>query len=102
MNTVTWIAIYMPLFILFFIILPQQRQVRKVLLIKKKRMGLKKMTNEILQKYIGTTCTISTGSFGTALVGEIITINENWIEVQTKKGIELINAEFVQSIKIKK
>jgi len=32
--------------------------------------------------------------------GKIINVNENWIEVETKKGIELINAEFVQSIKI--
>ncbi len=28
-------------------------------------------------------------------------VNENWIEVETKKGKELINAEFIQSIKIK-
>ena len=26
----------------------------------------------------------------------------SWVEVETKKGKELINAEFVQSIKIKK
>ena len=26
--------------------------------------------------------------------------NENWIEVETKKGNELVNADFVQSIKI--
>ena len=58
------------------------------------------MTNEIIKRYIGKNCRISTGSFGTNLIGEIIEVNENWIEVKTKKGMELINAEFVQSIKI--
>lgn len=59
------------------------------------------MTNELISKYIGKGCKISTGSYGTTVVGRIISINENWIEVETKKGIELINAEFIQSIKIK-
>lgn len=58
------------------------------------------MTNEMLLKYIGQKCIISTGSFGTNVIGEIMEIKENWIEVETKKGRELINSEFVQSIKI--
>ena|GEM_PF-3822818 len=52
------------------------------------------------QRNIGRVCKISTGSMGTNVAGKIIDINENWIEVETKKGNELINAEFVQSIKI--
>lgn len=59
------------------------------------------MNNELISKYIGKNCKISTGTYGTTVVGKIISINENWIEVETKKGIELINAEFIQSIKIK-
>jgi len=60
------------------------------------------MNNELISKYIGKNCKISTGTYyGTAAVGKIISINENWMEVETKKGIELINAEFIQSIKIK-
>lgn len=58
------------------------------------------MTNEVIKKYIGKNCKISTGSFGTNVIGKIIDVSENWIEVETKKGKELINAEFIQSIKI--
>jgi len=58
------------------------------------------MTNELIKKYIGKNCRISTGSFGTNSVGKIIEVNENWIEVETKKGVEIINAEFIQSIKV--
>lgn len=92
----------MPIFILIFIIVPQQREVQRYVVIKnskKKRGNI--MTNEVINKYIGKNCKISTGSYGTTVVGRIVNINENWIEVETKKGIELVNAEFIQSIKIK-
>ena len=91
----------MPLFIVFFVILPQQRELRKSIILKRKRRKeLIIMTNEVIKKYMGNNCKISTGSFGTNVIGKIIDVNENWIEVETKKGKELINAEFIQSIKI--
>lgn len=101
LNLATWIAIYLPILMLFFVILPQQRNIQKFVIKKiKNRKGFKIMTNEILKKYIGKECRISTGSLGTNVAGKIIDINENWIEVETKKGMEVINAEFIQSIKI--
>ncbi|SHH75924.1 hypothetical protein [Clostridium grantii] len=103
MNSGTWISIYMPLFILFFIVLPQHSASSKRVIIKiKRRRGVKIMMNEILKKYIGMNCQISTGSLGTNLVGKIINVDERWIEVETKAGEQVINSEFVQSIKIMK
>jgi len=99
MNSSLWIAIYLPLFIIFVIILPQQNALRKIV-VKKKKGGRKTMANEVIKKYIGYKCNISTGTFGASLVGKIVDVKENWIEVETKKGVELINAEFVQTIKI--
>ncbi|MBC3798582.1 hypothetical protein GH807_16290 [Acetobacterium tundrae] len=66
----------------------------------KKKKGLIIMANEAIEKCIGKKCKISTGPYGTNVVGIIIGINENWIEVETKKGVQFINAEFVQSIYI--
>ena len=101
MNTGTWVAIYMPLLIIFFIILPQQRAVQKAVLLKiRKRIGVVEMTNELIKRYIGKNCLISTGTFGTNVKGKIIDVNENWLEVETKKGSELVNVEFIQSIKL--
>ncbi|MGV8906951.1 MAG: DUF6897 domain-containing protein [Acetobacterium sp.] len=101
MNSGAWIAIYMPLFILIFVILPQQLQMQRLITLKiKKKKGLIIMANEAIKKCIGKKCKISTGPYGTNLVGKIIGINENWIELETKKGIQFINAEFVQSIYI--
>lgn len=101
MDSSSWIAIYLPLIIIFFIVLPQQREINKAVVMKiKRRKGEIIMTNDMIKKYIGKSCKISTGSFGTNITGKIIDVNENWIEVETKKGNELINAEYVQSIKV--
>ena len=58
------------------------------------------MTNELLSKHIGKKCKISTGSYGSNVTGRILEIKDNWIEVETYKGLELINAEFVQNVKV--
>ncbi len=92
----------MPMFVLLFVILPQQRTLRHAVLLKiRKRKGVIIMTNEMIKKYIGKNCHISTGSFGISIVGEIIEVNEKWIEVRTKKDNQLVNSEFIQNIKIK-
>ena len=97
----TWIAIYLPFFIIFLIVLPQQHEIQKLrILRRKKRKGLIIMTNELIKKYIGKICKISTGPYGNNTTGKIIDVNENWIEIETKKGNQLINAEFIQSIKM--
>ncbi len=101
MYSSIWVAVYMPLFVTFFLLLSQQNQIKKLAILKnRKRKGLINMTNEVIKKYIGKNCKISTGSFGTTVKGKIIEVNENWIEVQTKNGNELINADYIQSVKI--
>lgn len=102
MNSGAWVTIYMPMFIILFTIIPRRRAVHKAILLKiRKRKGVVEMTNELIKKYMGKNCLISTGSLGTNVNGKLIDVNENWLEVETKKGKELINAEFIQSIKIK-
>lgn len=102
MDSSTWIGIYLPLFIIFLIIIPQKQELKKTVLmkIKKRRDGIT-MTNEIIKRYIGKNCKIYTGSFGTSVTGKITNVEDNWLEVKTKKGIELINADFIYNIKIK-
>ena len=65
MSSAIWVAIYMPLFIVFFVILPQQHEIQKLIILKsRKRKGLIIMTNEVIKKYIGKNCKISRESFG--------------------------------------
>lgn len=102
MNPATWIAIYMPIFILLFVIVPRQNQMQAQVarkMMKKRR--LRPLNNELIKKFIGKVCKITTGSYGTTTSGKIIDVKENWIELETQKGIELMNADFVQNIKVK-
>jgi len=65
LSSSTWIAIYMPFFIIFFIILPKQREMHKLIIQSiKKRKGVIIMINEVIKKYIGKNCKISAGSYG--------------------------------------
>lgn len=90
MNSSNWIAIYLPLFIIFFIVLPKQQSIKKFIILKiKKRKGFINMTNELISKFIGKNCRISTGKFGTTAVGKIIDVNDNWIEFKIKKVTNL-------------
>lgn len=101
MNAGTWIAIYMPIFLLLFVIIPQQNlmQTQAAIMIAKRRRT-KKVDHELIKKYIGRVCKITTGSYGSTTTGKILDVKENWIELDTRKGIELMNAEFVQNIKV--
>jgi hypothetical protein len=96
LNLGTWIAVYLPLFVILFIVLPQQN--RASLNIIKKKRGKIIMVNELVKKYIGKNCIVATGSFGTAVTGEITAVEDNWIEVNTKKGARLLNADYVTNI----
>ena len=101
MNAGTWIAIYLPIVMLLFIILPSQYQSQAKaakLIMKRKRVRV--LDHELIKKYIGRVCKITTGSYGTTTTGKILDVKENWIELETRKGVELMNAEFVQNIKV--
>ena len=57
--------------------------------------------NALVQKYKGKYCYISTGTLGEKIIGKIVDVNENWIEVETKKGNAILNLDYIQNIKTK-
>lgn len=57
------------------------------------------MTNELVSKYVGKRCIVSTGTFGATEDGEILSVSENWLELKTKKTNLLINIDFITSIR---
>lgn len=74
--------------------------VNVMLIVKKKRRG-GQMTNELIESFKGHDCYISTGSMGATVTGEIVDIKENWIEVETRKGRQILNLDFIQLIRLK-
>lgn len=59
------------------------------------------MTNELIHSLIGKTCQISTGALGEAFDKvRVVDVQDNWIRVEKKNKVRLINAEYVTSVKI--
>ena len=105
METSTWVAIYLPLLIVLITSLEQfqvQRLIvrRRMQVRKKGDKGTRTMNNELLKSAVGKNCRISTGSYGSTIVGRVTEVNDNWVSVETRKGTELVNAEFIQNIRI--
>jgi transcription elongation factor len=100
LETGSWIAIYLPMLVIFITMAQNDAMIKNKIARRHRRKELKPMTNELLQTYIGKRCRISSGSYATSAKGVIREVNDNWIEVETSQGRELINAEFVQSIKV--
>lgn len=100
METGSWIAIYLPLFVILIAQAQNEASIRNMIIRRHRRKEFKPMTNELLQKYVGKRCRISSGPYGTSTRGVIREVNDNWLEVETNQGSELVNAEFVQNIKV--
>ncbi len=94
-----FVVVTIIIFILFYSQVYKRKQILILKRERKRRKGLSKMTNEIIEKFIEKKCKISSGSWVDTSTGKIISVNENWIEIETKKGRELINADFITNIK---
>ena len=67
---------------------------------KKKRKGEFKMSNQLIEKCIGKECYVSSGSLGTAVKGEVISVVDNWLEISNKTGTRLMNIEYITTVQI--
>lgn len=101
MNPATWIAIYLPVFYMFFIIIPLMGRRTVMLNRLKRKKGDVKMSNELIKSCIGKVCNISSGSYGKSYQQvKILEVVDNWMKVEKKGKIDLINVDFIQNIKI--
>ena len=101
MDSTTYIAVWVPIFIVLFIIIPQQQTVKRYVLKIIKNRRKNRMTNELILNFRAKRCYITTGSMGVSILGTLIEVVDNWVEVETKKGMEMINLDFVQKLKLK-
>ena len=89
---------------IFLLILPalSQRRVRKRLR-KQKNKGIKRiMPVEMFKEYIGKTVTIYVeGELG-GFQGIILSIEGNWLKVEEKKHVRLINGDMITQIRAAK
>ncbi|MCD8502598.1 MAG: hypothetical protein LRY71_14205 [Bacillaceae bacterium] len=56
------------------------------------------MSSKVFEKYIGKECSIHT--IDNYVSGKIVSVIDQWIEVETTEAIELVNTEFIEKIEI--
>lgn len=101
MDSSSWIAIYLPIFVVLVIVIPAHRRNIYLTGIVKRKRGEKKVSNELIKNCIGKTCTISTGTLGSSYYKvKVIEVIDNWIKVDVKGKESLINSDYIQNIKI--
>lgn len=101
MDAGVWIAIYLPLFVIFFVVYPNNAKKIKLIRQLKKRKGVKVMSNELIGDLVGKEVLITTGSLGSSYNKvTVVEVVDNWIKVEKKGKTDLINIDFVQGIKI--
>jgi hypothetical protein len=60
------------------------------------------MPTEMMREFIGKTCSISTYNGAFTIECKLLAVEENWIKVEEKKKIRIINGDMIRDISIKK
>jgi small nuclear ribonucleoprotein (snRNP)-like protein len=71
---------------------------RSTYLNKIPKNGGKHMPKEFLKEYIGKKVSITIFNDAFAVSGTLISSDGNWIKVENKKNIQIINADHIQQI----
>ena len=95
---ITWFI----LIILLFVIIPQNnKQMQNIILKNKRRKGVKRsMPKELIKEFIGKNCSISLFNETFGITGKIVAVEENWLKVEEKNNIQLINGDMIRNITI--
>ena len=56
------------------------------------------MPKEMMQEFMGKVCSISLFNDSFGMVGKIVAEEDNWIKVENKKEVRILNGDMVQSI----
>ena len=92
------VASVIPILLILFASYEQKSVLRSRINRRKREVT---MSHEMMEKLIGKLCTFSTGPFGeTFKKVEVVNVDQNWIRVRDRKGEQLVNSDYVTSVKI--
>lgn len=97
MNPAFYTAIF--LFIIAFIIRKQNQDelnIFSMLKNKRKKIGVKVEMNELVSKYIGKECVVTT--MNNSATGFIRSVQDNWLEIENDGKTDIINLDFIIKI----
>ena len=58
------------------------------------------MPQELMKEFIGKVCTIVLFNESFGVQGKIVAVEENWIKVEEKNRVRLINGDMIRDISI--
>ena len=59
------------------------------------------MPTELMKEFIGKECTIILFNESFGVTGKIVAVEENWIKVEEKNRVRIINGDMIRDISIK-
>ena len=101
LDTSIWICVFLPLFIAVFVTQKEKKKqhIFKIFKMRKKRGGFN--MNELIKKFIGKECIITT--MNESVTGIVESVEDNWIEVspikKNKIGSEIISLDYISRIR---
>lgn len=99
-------SIFWLLWIIIILSIIHRRRKRMLDIIKKKREkllkgGYVKMPEELIKEFIGKDVTILLFDDSFGVKGKIIAVEDNWIKVEEKNKINLLNGDMIKDIILK-
>lgn len=82
------------------IIIPRRNKLYLEIIKRKKKGRKRKMPQELMKEFIGKVCTIILFNDSFGVQGKIVALEDNWIKVEEKNRIRLINGDMVRDISI--
>jgi hypothetical protein len=86
--------------LIFCIIIPRRNKLYLEILKRKKKGRKRKMPQELIKEFIGKVCTIILFNESFGIQGKIVAIEDNWIKVEEKNKVRLINGDMIRDISI--
>jgi hypothetical protein len=89
-------------FIIIFccIIIPRRNKLYLGIIKRKKKGRKRKMPQELMKEFIGKVCTIILFNETFGVQGKIVAVEENWVKVEEKNKVRLINGDMIRDISI--
>ncbi len=67
---------------------------------RKKKGRIRKMPTELIKEFMGKVCSISLFNESFGITGRIVAMEDNWIKVEEKNSIRLVNGDMIRDIKL--
>lgn len=88
------------LILLYLNIIPNQHQFFLKIIKKHQKEKPRKMPQELMKEFIGKVCSITLFNAVSGITGKIISIEDNWLKVQEKDTVRLVNGDMIRDIKM--